>query len=307
MYTEEYEKKNHYIVKILITVVIIFILIFISVQYIKPILVKKNNNNMVHKNTNRKQTDSLIENINQMKDAATSYYSKENIPISNGDFKKMSLREMIKRKIITELKDQNNKVINKDKSYVKIIKKDDTYLLKINVKDSTHEKSKVFNLGCYLECINDTERDNIDEEENVIRSSINNTQEYINSNEKTICEYKKGYYYNSNGEIVSELEYIKSCNNPTCTKIQGYYFGINGNSITKSQYDKECNNIDYSCKQINTHYYDINGNEVSELNYLKSCKRPICTIIDGYYFGINGNSITKTKYQEECKSSDENK
>ena len=45
------------------------------------------------------------------------------------------ISEGILHKIITPLVDKNNKAVNVDKSYVKITKADDEYILKVNIKD----------------------------------------------------------------------------------------------------------------------------------------------------------------------------
>jgi hypothetical protein len=64
----------------------------------------------------------------------------------------MTLSEMIGLKIITPLVDKNNKPVDVEKSYVKITKAEDEYILKVNIKDSEKEDYILVHLGCYSYC-----------------------------------------------------------------------------------------------------------------------------------------------------------
>src|SRR5574344_2079390 len=54
------------------------------------------------------------ENINTMKDAAKSYYTTERLPKNVGDKTKMTLGEMLDKKLLLSFKDSNNKSCDVD-------------------------------------------------------------------------------------------------------------------------------------------------------------------------------------------------
>ena len=90
-----------------------------------------------------------------MKNAAISYYTDERLPKNVGDSESMTLSDMIGKHLIIALIDKNNKAVDVEKSYVKITKSDDEYLLKVNIKDSEKEDYILVHLGCYTYCESD--------------------------------------------------------------------------------------------------------------------------------------------------------
>ena len=333
MYTEEYEKKGFPILRTILKVLIIGIIILLLILFI-PKLIKNSsssnnngNNGTSGSNSNcsdkyEKSLDALTsqifaDNLEKMKDAAVSYYTTERLPENVGDSDTMTLSDMIGKKLIVALIDKNNKAVDVEKSYVKITKTDEEYILKVNIKDSEKEDYILVHLGCYSYCKTDICEKNTKSTKDVpikgskptpvvtIKKSYSDNPSY--EEEKYYCEYVNGKYYDNGGNRVSELTYLKLCEAPVCRKVNGYYFDSKGNNVTKYKYEKDCYSKptpspSYKCVYKNGRYYDANGNVVSKVNYLISCEKPKCKIIDGYYFGKNGNVVTKPTYEKECSS-----
>ena len=57
-------------------------------------------------------SNSNKDNLDEMKEAAVSYYTTERLPKNVGDKEKMTLQAMIDKKIITTLLDKNNKTVD---------------------------------------------------------------------------------------------------------------------------------------------------------------------------------------------------
>lgn len=167
MYTEEYEHKGFplrdFLLRLFLVVIFVILLVWLLPKFINPSTVVKNDkkggSNSNSKNevvdVSKNSSEVFQNNMDRMKEAAISYYTKDRLPSNVGDSKQMSLSDMIGEKIISPLIDRNNKAVNVDKSYVKITKLDDEYLLKVNVKDSEKEDYILVHLGCYEYCKTD--------------------------------------------------------------------------------------------------------------------------------------------------------
>ena len=160
MYKDEYENRGFpfrdFLLKLILIIIFVFLLIWLLPKFISPTIDTntKNNGNKTSEKVDLSPLTSQIfaDNIERMKDAAISYYTDERLPQEVGESKKMTLSEMIEKKIIVELIDKNNKACDKEESYVKITKMDDEYLLKVNLKDSEKEDYILVHLGCYTYC-----------------------------------------------------------------------------------------------------------------------------------------------------------
>ena len=67
------------------------------------------------------------DNIQTMKDAAEDYFTKERMPEKEGNKVKITLEEMISKKMLLEIKDKNGKSCDKKASYVEITKETSLY------------------------------------------------------------------------------------------------------------------------------------------------------------------------------------
>ncbi|MBQ6323762.1 MAG: hypothetical protein IJI22_02910 [Bacilli bacterium] len=270
-------------------------------------------------------------NIDKMKEAAISYYTDERLPQEVGQSDKMTLSDMIGKKIIVPLIDKNNKACDVEKSYVKITKVDDEYILKVNIKDSEKEDYILVHLGCYTYCdsyiCQKEQAATVTRSDEVtstvpIKGSIHDG-EYVPSKkpskttpskptptETLKCRVKSGIYYGKNGNVVDKTEYKRQCikqeSKYYCKKHNGNYYGKNGEIVTLKEYKKQCITIDekHYCEKYNGKYYGKDGSVVSETQYKKECTKPeskhYCEKYNGKYYGKDGSVVTETEYKKEC-------
>lgn len=153
MYNEEYENRGFpfrdFLLKLILVIIFVFLLVWLLPKFIKPTVVE-NSGNIVDISALTSQI--FAENLDKMKEAAITYYTDERLPQEVGKSHKMTLSDMIGKKIITPLIDKNNKPCDVEGSYVEITKMDDEYLLKVNLKDSEKEDYILVHLGCYTYC-----------------------------------------------------------------------------------------------------------------------------------------------------------
>lgn len=119
------------------------------------------------------------------------------------------------------------------------------------------------------------------------------------------CIIKNNYFYDKNGNVVSEEEYNKQCKPHYCEIIDGTYFDKSGNATTETEYNKQCKPVEpkyYTCEIISGVYYDKTGNIVTNEEYDKQCNAHYCKVLDGTYFGKNGDIISKLDYDVQCPS-----
>ena len=122
MYNEKsnFQTKN-VIVQFLFVALIIFVLIWLF-----PL--KSDLKNLkTTSNGDNKDLSVLVdrifnENIIAMKDAAKSYYTLERLPKNVGDKVKMTLGEMLEKKIILPFTDKHGKTCDVEASYVEVTK-----------------------------------------------------------------------------------------------------------------------------------------------------------------------------------------
>lgn len=110
----------------------------------------------------RKQVENLInvptydnvfnENILAMKEAAKSYYTTPRLPKKVGDKVSMTLGEMLDLKIILPFTDSKGRACSETESYVEVTKKDEEYIMKINLKCEDEENYLLVYMGCYDYC-----------------------------------------------------------------------------------------------------------------------------------------------------------
>lgn len=154
MYTEDYENRGFpfrdFLLKLILIIIFVFLLVWLLPKFVSPKIIENKNTS----NTEISALGSQVfnNNLNLMKEAAIAYYTDERLPKEVGDSETMTLSDMIGKKLITALIDKNNKACDVEKSYVKITKTDDEYVLKVNLKDSEKEDYILVHLGCYTYC-----------------------------------------------------------------------------------------------------------------------------------------------------------
>ena len=275
----------------------------------------------------------FADNLNKMKEAAISYYTDERLPKEVGQSDTMTLSDMIGKKIIVPLVDKNNQAVDVEKSYVKITKLDDEYILKVNLKDSEKEDYILVHLGCYTYC----EGTLCEKQSTPVKGSkdtvvpIKGSKEngnYVPPKDPTPvvpvnpkCAYQNGKYYGRNGDVVSKSTFIDQCTSKPvvekhyCVYYNGKYYGKNGDVVSASEYQKQCQpqpEQKYYCVKYNGNYYGKNGNIVTQSQYIAECitqpeEKHYCVYYNGKYYGKNGDVVSASEYQKQCQPQPEEK
>lgn len=120
---------------------------------------KSDLNNAVDKLSDNESstTDSFYdrifnENVIAMKDAAKSYLTTPRLPKNVGDKVKLTLGEMLDKKIILPFVDKNGDACSTTDSYVEVTKYDDEFVMKVNLKCGEEENYLLVYMGCYDYC-----------------------------------------------------------------------------------------------------------------------------------------------------------
>ncbi len=328
MYTEEYENRGfpfrNFLLKLILIIIFVFLLVWLLPKFIAPSI----NNNIKNNNVDSKEIKALTsqifqDNLDKMKEAAISYYTDERLPKEEGEYKEMTLSEMIGLKLLTPLIDKNNKAVDVEKSYVKITKASDEYILKVNIKDSEKEDYILVHLGCYTYC-NSTICEKKETEVVIKGSIVKDKTEIV---KKYSCQIVNGKYYSKSGNVVNKATYDSECTKKetkeedkyTCVKVDGKYYDKNGSIVDKNTFDKSCNSKKddddddnkYSCQIVDGKYYDKDGNEVDKASYEEKCTtkpdgdKYSCQIVDGKYYDKDGNEVQKEDYEKSCKTTPE--
>ncbi len=346
MYTEEYEKRGfpfrNFILKLAIVAAFVLLLAWLLPKFISPRMNSYTGSSKAcaggSATCDLSGLDALTsqifaDNLDRMKNAAISYYTDERLPKEVGESDTMTLSDMIGKKIIIALIDKNNKACDLEKSYVKITKLDDEYILKVNLKDSEKEDYILVHLGCYTYCdgylcqkegtTNTPVKGSKVTGYVPIKGSIVNGTYYPPKKPTPVvpvtpsypkCEYKDGKYYDATGRVVSESEFKKSCNLPEekhyCVYFDGKYYDNKGKIVTKNEYKKACQPSDdekHYCVKYKGKYYDNKGNIVSYKKYKELCEpevKHICVKYNGDYYDSEGNIVSYSKYKESCGQED---
>ena len=308
MYTET---RNNFslrnvILQFLFIALFVFILIWLFPTKNDVKKANKNSSNDEKITINNNDTSILLdrifnENLMSMKEAAQSYYTTERLPQKVGDSVKITLKEMLDKKIILPFKDKNGKQCDLENSYVKITKKDNEFVMKVNLKCGSEENYLLTYMGCYDYCSK-----TICEKKGYVGKVYNVPSK--TTPKKYSCQVVNGKYYDKNGNVVSKANYDKSCSTIpvtpekyTCKVVNGKYYDRNGNVVSKATYDEVC--FSHKCDVVNGKYFDDKGNVVSKEAYKQACeKQPeyYCRIVNGHYYDSNGNEVDQSSYKKSC-------
>lgn len=91
-------------------------------------------------------------NLQTMKDAGILYFTTERLPKEVGDKVTLTLQEMLDKKLIVPFTDKNGKSCDLKASYVSLEKKENEYLMIVNLKCGDEEDHIEVHLGCYSYC-----------------------------------------------------------------------------------------------------------------------------------------------------------
>lgn len=143
MYIEENEKRRFPLVDFLLKLVLIIIFVLLLMW-----LIPWPNNDVLK--------DQIFNaNLQEMKEAATMYFTTERLPQEVGDKTKLTLQDMLDLKLLLPFVDKNGKSCDVEKSYVSLEKLETEYLMKVNLKCSEEEDYILVHMGCYSYCTTD--------------------------------------------------------------------------------------------------------------------------------------------------------
>ena len=195
-YDEITVKNENPLLKILkwtLTVILIILLAILIIFLIKGY--SNNNNN----NLNPLLNQIFADNIERMKDAAKDYYTVDRVPKKEGETFKLTLQEMIDKKLILPLTDKNGEMCDTTASYTEITKVGNEWQLKINLSCGSEEEYIIVYLGCHDYCKNYIcERE---DEEKPNNNNGNGSKEYDPSCTLMVVSGTKG----SNGKYISDV------------------------------------------------------------------------------------------------------
>ena len=285
-YNENKKPLTHYIKNFLVGFLLIVVLILLLV-WIFP------TNSAIQKlfNTNTKEethefSNYFQENINLLKDIAESYFTLERLPKNEGDTVKITLGQMLEKKLVINVSDDKGNMCNIDNTYIEVTKKKNEYEMKINLSCGSDEDYVIVYLGCYDYCSNfvcekRTTTKSTTTATKVVKTSKTTTKTPPKPTVKYYCKVVKNKYYDNKGNVVTKSAYEKACKGkpPTvkyyCKVVNNKYYDDKGNVVTKSAYEKACKGkpptVKYYCKVVNNKYYDDKGNVVTKSAYEKAC------------------------------------
>lgn len=153
MYEEE--KKNSFIKDFIIKLLYMFLFLFLF-MWLYP--APKVDLSDVEVKVDKTELQPLFagvfnDNINAMKESAKSYYTIDRLPSTNGKSVKMTLQEMLNKKMVAPFVDANGKSCNASSSYVEVTRISATeYTMKVNLVCSDKTDYIIETIGCTSVC-----------------------------------------------------------------------------------------------------------------------------------------------------------
>lgn len=177
---EERKGTGSLLINLLLKILLIIVFIFILVWLFPT----KNSLNPLYQEIFRN-------NVEAMKEAATTYFTNERLPKNVGDSVRLTLKEMLEMNLLLPFVDKYDKQCDLENSYVEITKTETEYELKVSLSCSKESAFIIEHLGCTDKCQETcTEQDEI--------TYYEFTREVSN---KQITGYKCDAGYTLNGKL----------------------------------------------------------------------------------------------------------
>jgi hypothetical protein len=144
---DERERFSFKDVILQIVLVVLFVFLLLWLFPTKSYVDKK-----LEGNSNALNNQIFTQNVNNMKEAAISYFTTSRLPKKIGDKETLTLGDMLDKKLLIPFLDSNNKQCSLTESYVEITKMDEEYILKVNLNCSDNSDYVLVHLGCYNYC-----------------------------------------------------------------------------------------------------------------------------------------------------------
>lgn len=91
-------------------------------------------------------------NVQTMKNAAEKWYTTDRMPKEDGDIEKLTLQEMLDKKLILPFVDKDGNTCDTDSSYVSVTKDGEEYILKVSLTCGSQTDYIIEHIGCYNFC-----------------------------------------------------------------------------------------------------------------------------------------------------------
>ena len=178
------DERRINVVKVLLKLIVVVLVILFSAWIVTKIC---SNNNPI--NSDKLVDQVFQDNLNRMKEVGISYFTLERMPKNVGDKEKITLQDMYDKKLILEVRDEENNLCSDIDSYIEVEKYNDEYQMKVNLSCSNRKDYIIVVMGCYNYCKNEICEK---QEQDVITDSDNDSQQ------NTVIEYE--YYKATNGK-----------------------------------------------------------------------------------------------------------
>lgn len=316
-YNEEFPYKSFLLRFILIIIAVALVVCIITV------LARKNQNIEANSGTDAVFSD----NLERLKVEALNYYNESNIPKEVGKSTTLTLDQMIGKKLLTPIKDKNNKLCSGKKTFVKLTKKDNDYQLKVNLSCDNDEDYMILHINKNTYCtdtylcenkINNSEEDNKDSNIDEEQESENNYEYRTNTSTKTkkiskksnnkktkkvrktkIIKTNKGSIIITDTTIKYKYEYVKN----SSYKLSNWSNWSGWEKVGCSTEKIKCNDNDFTCLKeierfdrkeiVDSHNkeYTVSSNS---LKYTGNTTKTMCSnynyvIIDGIIYKLTNS------------------
>lgn len=178
----EDEKRINWL-SLLIKVIIIFVFALILIWLISKIVGKK------------ELSETFKSNLNNMEKVSVEYFKTVDLPQKKGEYLKITLGEMIEKKLIISEKDKTAKSCDSKNSFAKITRENKNYVVEVTLKCGKEEDTVTskFSFDDCKNCSKDNDKkDNNSNKENSSNSTENKNDENVTNNGKvTYYEYVK--------------------------------------------------------------------------------------------------------------------
>lgn len=258
----EKERRINWL-SLFIKIIIIFVFLLILIWLFSKI-------------TNRyRLSKEFMDNINSMEKASTEYFKGVDLPLNKGDSLKISLGDLIDKKLISPIKDKNDEECDTKKSYSKITRKVKYYMLDTTLKCGKEEKtiSKKFSLKDCQNCNASKKKsnNNKEKENKSNNNSANNNKENNNNNNET--SNKGTVYYEYVKETTSYTNWVRGNKSGSNIENKYEYYGIAYQTYYTLGYIPENeigNEYEYTIKLDKVPRKDYYFSTIEESNYYNS-------------------------------------
>jgi len=276
------------------------------------------------------------QNVTFIKDAIVDYFTNERLPQKINDSVKMSLKEMIEKKLVYYIVDSNEKNCSLTDSYVEVTKYDSEYVFKIYLSCSDISDYVLVHKGCSDYCENKTCETKVEPvKEPEIEETKTYEYEYAKSNSCKMTDWSEWSDWKTTKEEIKDLNYkreetkLEVKNETTvleenyetitkynCDQLEGYT--LVGDKCIKSigiidEKDANENPLTYNCDKYEGYELDSTGNNCVKSTTIKDEKdadeNPLtynCDKYEGYILDSTGKNCIKETSSVDKKAADEN-